>query len=124
MKELASALKEIEREAAEEKGPFTLFALFQREDARDLWDVVVAAPWVDEDVPGAIRYLARKMTKALSPDRMTRFSRIAPIEEKNPGLDAIKKTLQVEHGLVEVQNASFFGLPIRQAYFITTKRAA
>src|SRR5208283_5659406 len=61
MKEIVQKLVEAEREMAEEKGPFLIFALFLREDAPDRWDVIVAAPWVTADKAGALQYIANKL---------------------------------------------------------------
>ena len=35
-------------EAASERGAFTAFALFLREDAPGVWDLVVSAPWLKD----------------------------------------------------------------------------
>jgi hypothetical protein len=45
MRDLAVKLRGLERTLSEEKGPFNLFALLLREDAPDVWDLVVAAKW-------------------------------------------------------------------------------
>jgi hypothetical protein len=47
MKEFIDKYIELERSISYEKGDFSLFALFLREDAADIWDLVVAAPWIE-----------------------------------------------------------------------------
>jgi len=49
MKELLQKFTDLERTLSQEKGPFALFALFLREDAVDKWDLILAAPWIEDD---------------------------------------------------------------------------
>ena len=49
MRELLEQFVELERRLVEEHGQFSLFALFLREDSTDKWDLVVAAPWIEEN---------------------------------------------------------------------------
>lgn len=123
MKEIAQKLAEVEKEVALEKGAFTLFALVLREDAPDLWDLLVAAPWIEANKEDAIKYIATKVKKVLAPQELMTLSRIVVIEQDNPFLDALHHAVHVEHGLMEVQHSIFFDLPIEHAYIITSQRA-
>jgi hypothetical protein len=49
MRRLADKLLPLEREAADRNGPFTLFGLFEREESPGQWDLVVAAPWLENE---------------------------------------------------------------------------
>lgn len=122
MKPVAEKLRNLERQLAEEKGLFSLFALFLREDAPNKWDVVVSAPWVDKDKGEALAYLAKSLQSSLSPDELLSLSRIVLVEQDNPGLDAILRAVQVEHSIVDVRDCNFFGLDIKYAYIITSQR--
>ena len=68
MRELAEKLGRLERILSEEEGPFDLFALFLREDAPDVWDLVVAAKWIDADEPSALAAISRRVSASLRPD--------------------------------------------------------
>ena len=109
---------------ANEKGPFLLFALILREDAPDLWDLVVSAPWIESNKAKALAYIASKVKEALPEEEITKLSRIALIDPNNPALEAVQKTIHVEHGLTDVQDSVFFGLPIRHAYIVTSRKEA
>ena len=122
MRDIAERLKAKEQEMATEKGPFMLFALFLREDAPDLWDLVVSAAWIGADKGNALSYISSKIREDLSTEEITKLSRIAIIDLDNPALEAIQKAIRVEHGLVDVQNSNFFGMPIRHAYIVTSKK--
>jgi len=105
-----------------EKGSFSLFALFLREDAPDLWDLLISANWVEKNKAKSLKYISTHLNKYLKPDELIKLSRILPIDSNNPGLKAIHKAIQIEHGKAEIKDSNFFGLQIKHAYLITSKR--
>jgi hypothetical protein len=123
MREIAQKLVNVEKEVSLEKGAFTLFALVLREDAPDLWDLLVAAPWIKANKEDAMKYITAKIKKVLTPQELMTLSRIVVIEQDNPFLEAFHQAVHVEHGLMEVQHSVFSGLPIEHAYIITSQRA-
>jgi hypothetical protein len=122
MKEIVDKLKEQEVIMAEEKGPFELFALFLREDAPGKWDLVIAAEWIDKNKEASFKYVAGIVQKTLSKEEMMKLSRIVLIDEKNPALEALHKAMRVEHSIAEIQDSNFFGLQIKHAYLITSRK--
>jgi hypothetical protein len=124
MNEIVEKLVRVEQEMASERGRFLVFALFLREDAPDLWDVVVAAPWVTTDKSGSLQYISSKLRSALAPDELIKLSRIVLIEPDSPALSALPQAIQIEHGTAEIKDSSFFGLPIKHAFLITSRRDA
>lgn len=122
MKDLISKFVGIERQIAEEKGDFALFALFLREDVPDRWDLVVSAPWFGPDEKETLDYLVRKIRPRLKESEVVMLSRIVLVPSTHPALRAIHKAVEIEHGSVEVSNSNFFGLSIKHAYIITSKR--
>jgi len=123
MKTLVEKLKGIESEVAADKGPFSLFALFLREDAPDVWDLLVSAPWIEADKGSALKLLATKLNQVATPEELTKLSRIVLIEKSNPALVAFHSAMRIEHGAAEIQSSNFFGLQIKHAYVITSQRA-
>jgi hypothetical protein len=121
MRELADKFAALEREIAEQRGDFTLFALFLREDAENKWDVIVSAPWFGGDERNVLDYLVQKIQSRLRPDELVTLSRIVPIEPNNEAVKAVNKSINVEHGMVEVLDSDFFGLQIKHAYIITSR---
>ena len=127
MKKLVEKLANLEEEVAQEKHEkFLLFALFLREDAPALWDLLVSAPWIEKNEYEAIKYLADKLKKHLRPEEILKLSRIVVIQKRNRYLhelkEAIQKAIHVEHGIAEIKNSNFFGLDIKHAYVITSQR--
>jgi hypothetical protein len=121
MRELAEKLGRLERILSDEKGPFNLFALFLREDAPDVWDLVVAAKWIEHDRPSALADISRRVRSSLHPDEITKISRVVVVESTDPALKAITSGMSIDHGLAEVANSTFFGLAIRHAFIITAQ---
>lgn len=122
MKEFAEKLRTVEQQISAEKGPFLLFALFLREDAPDLWDLLVSAPWIEANKGDALRYIVPKLQAVATPEELSKLSRVAIIEKNQPSLAAIQSAFHIEHGLAEVQSSNFFGLQIKHAYIITSRR--
>ena len=99
-----------------------LFALFLREDAQDKWDLVVSAPWIEVNKKEALSYLTNELRSHLRSQEMLTLSRIVLVDNDDPALEAIHKAISVEHGKVEIKDSSFFGLQIKHAVIITSKR--
>lgn len=122
MKDIAEKLMHAEQMMSEERGRFLLFALFLREDAPDLWDLLVSADWVETDKGKALRYITGMLKSVVEPIELSKLSRIVIIDQKNPALAAIQSAIHIEHSVFDVQNSDFFGLQIKQAYIITSRR--
>ena len=120
--ELTENFARLESELAQEKGDFTLFALFMREDVPDRWDLIVSAPWVGEDKQAAVSYLVGQIKSRLGEDDLTRLSRIVVVDPEDAAVQNLNRTIHVEHGNVEVWDNNFFGLAIKHAQIITSKR--
>ena len=122
MKEIVEKLVQAENEMAAEKGPFLLFAMFLREDAPDVWDLVVASPWIDADKSGSLRYISDKVGSVLDSKELVKLSRIVLIEPDSPALAAFQRAVHIEHGTAEIKDSDFSGLRIKHAYLITSRR--
>jgi hypothetical protein len=123
MNELTAKVRQVEEHVAREKGPLNFFALLEREDLSDRWDLVVSAPWAQPDGT-TLRYLAGAAKRYLTPADMTFLSRVVVLDAAEDPVKAITETYDVEHGEVEFIDPSRFGLPIKHGYIITSRRAA
>jgi len=122
MKQIIEKLVSLERDIASEKGEFSLFALFLREDAEDKWDLLASAPWLETDKRESLEYLVNQLRSRLKTQELLALSRIVLLEKGNPVLEAIHNAIRVKHGMAEVRDSIFFGVPIKQAYLITSER--
>ena len=119
--ELPLRFAKLESDVASTRGDFALFALFLREDVPDRWDLIVSAPWVS-DQKAALSYMVDKIKADLGPGELTNLSRIVFIEPSNREVQSLNQAIQVEHGSVEVKDSNFFGLAVKHAFIITSKR--
>ena len=119
--ELVQSFTRLESNIAKEKGDFALFALFLREDLPDRWDLVVAAPWAT-DRKSALEYFVSKIKSQMGAPVLTDLSRIVFVDPQDRAVQALNQALHVEHGVSEVKDSNFFGLQIKHAYIITSKR--
>lgn len=121
MNEFESKFSEMEQSVSQEKGDFTFFALFLPEDAQDKWDLLVAAPWITRDKEAALRYLAGIVQRTLSPAELLRFSRIVIVDDSDPAVQAINRSIGVKHAGMEVKDNTFFGVHVKHAFIITSE---
>lgn len=122
MNPLVDHLLQIEKVLSAEKGAFSLFAIFLREDATDKWDLVVSAPWVEFDKEAALRLISTRVRKVLTPSELLAVSRIVLVEPTSPAVVAINRAFHVEHSTAEVRDSNFFGLAIKHAHIFASTR--
>ena len=76
MKQTIEKLASLERDIASEKGEFSLFALFLREDADDKWDLLASASWLEANNRASLAYLVNQL-------RAARYARTAvPLDDR------------------------------------------
>lgn len=123
MKELAEKLRDIEIDLSKENGDFELFALFLREDAPDKWDLIISSDWARKDKKSALNIIVSKIQGSLSAEETVKLSRIIILNKDDAALNALHGAMHVEHSVAEISDSNFFGLAIKHAYLITSKRA-
>src|SRR5438105_3314641 len=65
-RKLADMAKKIEAD----KGPLDLLGLFLTDNTLGLWDVVIAAPWLEAHVRPSFEYVAKHLQSTLVEDEM------------------------------------------------------
>lgn len=113
----------LEKKIAREKGKFVLFALFERAESKNKWDVVVSAPWLGDSV-NRWDYLIRRISSELDSTELNRLSRIVVLESTDDVVRRVNNSLQVEHKNLEVRDFDFLGLVIEHAHIITSNPSA
>ena len=124
MSNIVAALKEIEHELSQQRSPFTLFAVFERQDIPTRLDLVVAAPWVEKNNEEAMRLLADEMKKRLPATDIVRISRVVLLDSNDSRVRAITSEHPAEHSRVQIEEGSNYGLPADRGYLITARAAA
>ena len=121
MKEIVEKLKEIEYRTSRERGDYNLFALFLREDSNK-WDILVSSSWLSNDKEEGLNYLAKNIQQELTNNQFLLISRIVVVEDSDLTISAIQETFNFEHNSLEVKDFSFFGILIKHAYIITSRK--
>lgn len=124
MRQLVEKIRTLEAELSKEKGPFLLFALLLREDALDVWDILVSAPWIDVDRGTGLRLIVDRLGRVASTDEMARVSKVVIVDRFNPALKSLQAAFDVESAVVEVSNSEFFGFKVSRAFIITSRKIA
>ena len=123
MNQLAEKLRRVEEEIARAKGSLNLFALLEREDLPDRWDLVISASWARED-QATLRYVADVVKTFLTSSEMTLLARIVVLPAAEDPVRSITQSYDIEHGQLELSEPGRFGLPVKHGYIITSRRAA
>ena len=123
MKQLLEKLKSLEKEISDERGEFSLFALFLREDAENKWDLVVAAPWLNTDSMEDINHISNKLKFYLDDSELLSISRIVLVDLDDPIVKTINNYCNVKRGgLLELYDLFNIGLPsFKHAYIIISQ---
>jgi hypothetical protein len=83
--------------------------------------LIVSAPWFSEDDGDTVEYFAGGIKSRLGLQELIGLSRIAVIKPANA--TSITSKLQVEHGAIELRDRTFFGVPVRLAFIITSQES-
>lgn len=122
IKHIINKLESLEKDIADEKGEFSLFGLFLREDAENRWDLVVAAPWLNSDSMEDLTYIASKLKTILKNSEFLSISRIVILDLHDPIVQIIHTTWGVPRGgSLELNNPQLFSLPFKYAYIIISQ---
>lgn len=116
-------LRHVMDEVSAEKGDFTLFGLFLREEAPDKGDLVASAPCLEEGKLKALGEFVEKLSSIVGQEEVLSLSRIVTLNHDDPSLDAVLRTVKVEDRPVEFHNNNLFGLEMKHAYILRAKQA-
>lgn len=129
MKRLAKKMAALERDISRERGDFSFFALFVREDSPNHLDLVAAAPWLKDNEKEVRIYFGKELKSRLDHQESLALSAIVFLNEDDSNLKRVQQDLaeehdiDVEHGLAELRDEVLFGMDMKRAYIITSKRA-
>src|SRR5258708_613544 len=110
---VATKLISLANQIEDDKGPLELFGLFLRDDSPDLWDVVIAAPWLKADELASFEYVASRLREALAEEELVGLSRIVILEHGGAVLTAFLEQFN-SSGLADVHFIAEGGAIIRR----------
>jgi hypothetical protein len=120
---LIEKCRQVKQEMSQTQGDFTLFGLFEREETAGKWDILVSAPWLTTGLAGTQR-IVDALLPVVSKAEWLRIAGIIALESSSSYVQWIAQRFSVEHGLQEVVNTFFDGVPINHAYVITASKTA
>ncbi len=113
-------VEEVENFLSQKRGLFALFALLEREDTPERWDVLVAAPWLSTD-RGGILTVAEQLTSRLTQDQIVQIARIVPLTPESDFvlfLQGVYKEMSVTGGRVRLGASVLSDIEIRSGYIL------
>ena len=122
MKELFDKMRKREEVISRRKGGFNLFALMLRDGADNQWDILVSAPWIKNDKTNALKFISSELRKGLKEAEILAISRVIAVEDFEPVMKAFHSAINVEHGSIEFERCTLFGLEIKRAFVITSTK--
>ncbi len=121
MNEFAQQLVSIEHELAREHGPFVLFALMQREEVPDRWDLVVSAPWII-DKQAFVKDVVTRISDKFGAKELINLSRVVVADPDDASVVAFNRVFRTEHDSIDIRESVIFGLPVKHAIVISSRR--
>ena len=125
-------LPELEAAIAAEKGPFSLFALIEKEDwepdfdeVGSSWHLYVAAPWIWEEGETAKEYLREQVRHYEDPPAFqVPVIQVQIVSPSNPYLEEVWEYCSTENGMVEFYNVDILDVRALRGYIFTSRRPA
>ena len=69
-----------------------------------------------------MNYIAKIVQERLVAKEIVMLSRVVLLDPDNPGIEEIHQDVNVEHGTVEKTTKLWFGMEMKRAYIITSRR--
>jgi hypothetical protein len=111
--------EEIKNRIQKERGDLDFFGLILREDAPNVWDLVVSAPWAEADKWSALRYLADVLKAELKPQEIVQLSRVVILERESPVFKALVAAPKPSgNSFTELHHSSAGDVHFRHAYIL------
>jgi hypothetical protein len=102
-----------------ERGELQLFALVLRENALDLWDLLIVAPWTQVDSLEPYEYVANKLKRFLNREELLQISHIAFPDSDSEWVRVLTHTFQGNGngvGLIHIGQLNVGNIAVRDLY--------
>jgi hypothetical protein len=111
--------EDIKNRIQKERGDLDFFGLILREDAPNVWDLVVSAPWAEADKWSALKYLADVLKAELEPTELLQLSRAVILEKGSPVFKALVSAPRPSgNSITELHHSSAGDIHFRHAYIL------
>lgn len=122
VRKFASLGAEIEKR----KGDFSFFALFERGDVPDRWDLLISAPWTTGEKK-TLKYLFKKIERDLGAEALISLARIIVLDPNDALVQEFVRDYEVEREFADVEDVqplmdvTIAGIPVRRAYILKAR---
>lgn len=113
MKDIFNKWERLIHELRDERGDLSFFALAQREETQ-VWDLLIAAAWIDENRSEALTYLVKKVQSILTGTELLRVSGIILLRNSY-FLNDTDTPLKFEETDIDL-----YGVAVKKAYIFIT----
>jgi hypothetical protein len=121
---IAAKLKRLAAEIEVDKGPLSFLSLCLREDALGLWDLVIAAPWLNPSDRSSYQYVANKLQGALSDREVFSLSSVVVLGYGSAAFKSFLSRFKDQTGLSDVYFITEGGAVVRQVYMILARQSS
>lgn len=122
MKQYIEKIKQIERALNKDYGRLNLFALAERDDLKDKWDVLVSISEAVANKKDVLNNVIIKFREKLKPSEFIQISRFVFLEPEHPFVQSINFLAQVENSDVEITNSMINNIKIGHVIVISSFR--
>ena len=130
MKEFLEKLKGALQRLEGEQGEILLFALFQRDENNplDLWDLVVAAPWVQSGDLNSLQVVCSIVQESLKGKEILKLSHVVILDHDDPTVLFLRENYDVPNGhpeeLIDCESLSErLNFTIKRAYLLRCRKS-
>jgi hypothetical protein len=118
---LLEKCKAAELKISADKGPFTLFAIVQREGTMTDWDILLSAFWFGQDPKEILDFAVTNLLRAFAQNELLALSRVIPLQMEDPILRHFTSIYVVEHGNIPLPPMHVAGLTLSRGLLLTSK---
>lgn len=122
MKELIEKLMDIELVLSKRLGVFNLFALSEREDIQNKFDLLVSLELNGMTKNELFGLLHLELAKKLTGDQLLMLSRFIYLDPREAFVLNVNSLISVNHGNVEIKDSSINGIQLKHAVVISSSR--
>ena len=122
MKEFKDKVLDVEKKYATKWGGFNLFALFEREDIKDKYDLVLSFDLKGKTENEVFKALHQEFKNVLTNSELNNFSRFVFLEPDHAVVNGMNAYANVQHSDVDIKNSSIGNFKIYHAIVFSSQR--
>jgi len=118
---LLQSFGQLQQRLIDQRGPLNLFALVEREDLPERWDLLIAAPWT-KNRQQTVKFVVGEIQQLIGASVLTSLSRILLFDSNDPVVSGLASGITVEGGRANIRDCTFNGIAIKHGYIYTASQ--